>query len=197
MDLVASKGQDSSSSTGAIGVDDLTPEIREHLDEIGELINVKYDDESLGKILEAVQSDLSQAEKDVKDEATLFGMMDHYVSLGLTNKVEQVKNQYESLEASGELVVDDEWRAAEQAKAAADSGDNLGEFEASELDGLSNDEVVSLAEDAADRDEYWRASQILMEHYRRTGVVDDSSDVSSFSGQAKVLNTLASKLMGK
>ena len=97
----------------------------------------------------------------------------------------------------GELVVDDEWRAAEQAKAAADSGDNLGEFEASELDGLSNDEVVSLAEDAADRDEYWRASQILMEHYRRTGVVDDSSDVSSFSGQAKVLNTLASKLMGK
>lgn len=198
MDLVANKGRASSSSDGgAIGVEDLSPEIREHLDEIGELINVKYDDESLGKILEAAQSGLSESEKAVTDEATLFEMMDHYVSLGLTNKVDQIKAQYESLEASGSLVVDDEWRAAQQAKSASQAEENLGEFETSEIDGLSNDEVVALAEDAGERGEYWRASQILMEHYRRTGVVDDSNDLGSFSGQAKVLNTFASKLMGK
>ena len=197
MDIVASKGASSSSEGGAVGVADLSAEVREHLDEIGAMIGVTYDDDSLSKILDAAQSGLSESEQAVKDEATLFGMMDHYVSLGLTNKVDLIKAQYESLEEKGELVGDDEWRAAEQAKSAAQADENLGEFDSSEIDGLSDDEVVAMAEDAGERGEYWRASQILMEHYRRTGVVDDSSDVSSFSGQAKVMDAFASKLMGK
>lgn len=193
MENIASKNEGGSSS---LEIDD---SVRAHLAEMAELVGEPVpDDETLQKWSELGSGKLTEAEAAVKDEPTLFAMMEHYNTLGLTAKAESVRALYEELESSETLEIDEAWRANEEAKSAIAPGvDSLGDFCPSELEGKSAEEIEAMADEAASNNEYWRATQILMQHHRNTGDLDDSKDVNTFSGLANYMDKIAHAMLGK
>jgi len=188
------------SSNAASSSFELDDNVRAHIAEMAEFAGEAVpDDATLHKWLELGKGELSESERAETSESKLFEMMEHYTTLGLKEKAENVKKLYESLEESGELVVDEDWRAGEVAAAAGQPPvESLGDFTPDELEGKSADEIEAMADEAAARNEFWRASQILLHHHRSTGEVDASStDPNTFSGLANYMDRLARAMLRK
>ena len=195
IDIVAAAG--SGGSSHAFSAADVPADVRARIDEYAAYMNEESpDDATLEKWVEQSKGELTKDESAVVDEPTLYEMMEHYHAVGMPEKSETVRHQYDKLKAAGNLVVDEEWRASERERAAASPDTHeLGEFHASELDGLSEEAVLALARDAGDAKEYFRGSQILMAHYRSTGEVDGSHDTSTFSGLVNYMEKLGNKMV--
>jgi len=194
IDIVAAAG---SSGAAAFSAADVPADVRARIDEFAAYMDEERPtDATLEKWVEQSKGELTADEAAVVDEPTLYKMMEHYHAVGMPEKSESVRHQYDKLQAAGNLVVDENWRAAERERSAATPETyELGEFHASELDGLSEEEVLALAQEAGDAKEYFRGSQILMAHYRATGEVDGSHDTSTFSGLANYMEKLGKKMM--
>jgi len=194
IDIVANAG---TTSATAFSAADVPADVRARIDEFAEYVGQERpSDATLEKWVEQSKGELTASEMAVVDEPTLYKMMEHYEAVNMQEKSQSVMNQYDKLKAAGNLVIDENWRAAERER-VANSPDTyeLGEFHESELDGLSKEEVLAMAQEAGDNKEYLRGSQILMAHYRATGEVDGSHDTSTFSGMVNYMEKLGKKMM--
>lgn len=196
IDHVANKAAGGSDSSVYACAADVPAEVRARLDEAAAENGLKpLDDAAIEEWLEICRGTLTATEMAATDEPTLLNMMDHYAALDLWPKVDSVKKLYDKAQAAGTLVIDEDWRDRRRAIAAAEPvHDCLGDFDPSELDGLSEDEVMALALEAGEKKEYYRGSQILLAHSLATGKNDGSLDPSTESGYINYLDKLGKKM---
>lgn len=151
-------------------------------------------DEQVASWIETSKGQLSDADKALTHEAELWDQIMAYEASGEEARALNLFEHMKSLKAAGELGECEEWRLAESKAMTASAPPALGSFDASELEGKSHDEMVEMAEAAADSEDYYRASQIMLAAHKASGAIDaKSTAVDSFSGLMNFIDRIGKK----
>ena len=128
---------------------------------------------------------LSDSDKALTNEADLWGKIMSYEATGEAERALNLLERMKKLKADGLLEEDEAWRREEVKIMAAQEPPPLGTFDPEELVGKSHDEMVEMAKEAEDKQDWYRATQIMLTAHRSSGVIDNSTDVNKI-GRAHV-----------
>lgn len=136
---------------------------------------------------------LSASDEALTNEADLWGKIMSCEAKGESARAMNLLERMKKLQADGLLEENEAWRREEVKAMAAQAPPPLGAFDPEELDGKSHDDMVAMAKDAEDKQDWYRATQIMLAAHRSSGVIDNSTDINTFPGLMNFIDKLSKK----